>query len=285
VGRSADGSALTVRFPFGAGAYDLPDLHTPISDAPDQFSVAVGDLDQIPDANGLNHDEVVVAYATGTGPTYSIQLKVLNYTKTNTNGSDPLYVTGAVASNQLFLTNSPGSNAALTGERFAVAIGDFDGDGQNEIALATVNDGVDRPGVIALSIFRYRHALLTDTPSLVEVTHTLFGPLLSDIRIKPQNFLPAISLAAGNFTGKNRAKLVVALKNQQPVCNCVEEDGIWQTDDVLQAIDVDATLKPTLKGRTIQNFARYAPYQKGPLTAVQVIAAPRSVQIRSRQRI
>ena len=165
VGRSPDGRALQVRFPLGS-AYNLPGLHAAISNVPDQFSVAVGDLDKIPDASGANHDEVAVAYATAAGS--PVNLAVLNYTSVDSDGSQPQFVTQipVPATGPLLkyrLRFSPASNL------LSLAIGDFDGDGQNEIALAymlpaTFNDS--DAFSLQVAIFRYKHERLTDTPCI-----------------------------------------------------------------------------------------------------------------------
>ena len=92
----------------------------------------------------------------------------------------------------------------------SVAIGDFDGDGQNEIALATAvkkyvtENGVTTSDTVELSLFRYVHNSLTDTPSLKLVSST-------DLLV-PSAIPPSISLVAGNFTGStnNRAQLILA---------------------------------------------------------------------------
>lgn len=91
VGRSADGAAVAVAFPLG-GAFRLSaDLLGRFNDVPDQVSVAVGDLDKVPDENGINHDEVVVAYASSSGANsfYNVKLAVLNYSIVGSNSSQP----------------------------------------------------------------------------------------------------------------------------------------------------------------------------------------------------
>jgi len=86
VGRASpfdDPSLLGVESPSGdpTQTYYLHDLHTRIPNTPDLISVAVGDLDKIADKNGVNHDEVVLAYAQGAPPgNLKVNLTVLNYT-------------------------------------------------------------------------------------------------------------------------------------------------------------------------------------------------------------
>src|SRR5271156_81624 len=87
----------------GGGQYLLPTqaLHQPIPNAPDQISLAVGDLDKIPDANGVNHDELVIAYATGVVPQLQVRLAVLNFTKVGADGGQPLFDTEVTSPNQV----------------------------------------------------------------------------------------------------------------------------------------------------------------------------------------
>ncbi len=55
----------------------LPDLELPVTNVPDSIDVAVGDLDKIPDQQGVNHDEVAIAYGSRTGELMLAVLKLL----------------------------------------------------------------------------------------------------------------------------------------------------------------------------------------------------------------
>ena len=203
--------------------------------------MVVGDLDKVADKNGVNHDEVVLAYAQGAPPgSLQVNLAVLNYTSTQPiNASQPLFVTQVLSP---YPIDKPLDHQAHTqiSELFSVAIGDFDGDGQNEIALATLGPGSSSQ--INLSIFRYVHKLLTDTPSLVLVSSQEFGFLANDS-------VPTISLVAGDFAGTHKkAELALALETYEPDDQAVFND--------LYVIDVEPTaadptkLIATVKGHT-----------------------------------
>jgi hypothetical protein len=260
-GRSADGQSLELRFSHG-GVYELPGLLPAIKNVPDLVSLAMGDLDQIPDAEGVNHDEVVVAYATGSGSSaaYKINLEVLNYTNPNSDGSHPLFVTRAIPDYESLIENN---SSYTVSDLLSVAIGDFDGKGQNEIAVASLYPKIPQSSFteIVLSIFRYHHKLLTDTPTLEEVTRTRLP-----IHLPNPDLLPTISLVAGNFTGalNNSAQLVLCLQNG------VTSTGSRLIQNVLQEISIDSNLKPTLKGLLLQTAYSVSTTQ-GPITASKVV--------------
>ena len=251
VGRSGSvPNAIKVRF-AASGDFGLPNLHSRIPDVPDQISVAAGDLDKIPDVNGANHDELVVAYAGQKG---NVNVAVLNYTAPQPNGSNPKYVTQAVAPFTVNL-NSPPAPFPINGDQqgfkvsevLAVAIGDFDGDGQNEIALATF-DPTNHDSV-HLVTFRYVHPTLSATPALKVVTQTTITPL----GITNADLLPTISLAAGNFDGTGRAQLVLALRD-------IEWEDFppqWNLSTLIAGYGFDSNLNPIFRGDFPPNGAGF----------------------------
>jgi hypothetical protein len=254
VGRSTSNpSKLGLESPSGdpTQTYYLPNLDGAIS-GPDLISVAVGDLDKIADNKGVNHDEVVIAYAQdapNVGPgrvkqpaSLKVNLAVINYTSLQPiNVSRPLFVTQVLSPYPIDQTWNGGGNIS---ELFSVAIGDFDGDGQNEIALATL--GPVGSGMVNLSIFRYVHKLLTDTPGLVLASSQTFT--FHQFGGDPNNWVPTISLMAGDFAGTHkRAELVLALQYPDEALN-----GPF-LQDVVQAIDVDPTLTATRKAQWSQS--------------------------------
>ena len=240
VGRSGSmPNAIKVRFALG-GDYALSNLHDRLADAPDQISVAAGDLDKIPDANGANHDELVVAYAGKNG---DVNMAVLNYTAPQAVASSPIYVTQAVAPFKVNLNptapdliNGGEQKGFKVSEVLAVAIGDFDGDGQNEIALATLDD--QDQDQVNLAIFRYVHTTLSATPQLKLVTTKSFSNIGGGYGL-----LPTISLAAGDFEGTGRrAELVLAVRQY------TWDADYWYLGNYrLETISLDDNLNPTLK--------------------------------------
>ena len=106
----------------------------------DYLDIAAGDLDKVTDEVGNFHDEVVVAYASppDANNQLAINLAVLDYTYHEANiSAAPLYIT----TRQLEIgINSNSISANIYGGKLysiesilKVAIGDLDGDGQNEM--------------------------------------------------------------------------------------------------------------------------------------------------------
>ena len=243
-------NSIKVRFALG-GDFALSDLHDRLDNAPDQITAAVGDLDKLPDASGMNHDEMVVAYAGKNG---EVNVAVLNYTASQANASKPIYVTQAVAPFKVNL--NPTLASPINGDQqgfklsevLAVAIGDFDGDGQNEVALATLDPAL--PDQVNLTTFRYVHPTLSATPALTVITTKSF----SDLAGGGRSLLPTISLAAGDFQGTGKAQLVLGLRTW--VYDSQNPSGAqWDFNLRLQTITFDGNLNPTLFGEGIGNAA------------------------------
>ncbi len=247
LGRSPNGQSLRVSFPL-SGAYDLPDLHTPIQNVPDLVSVAVGDMDKIPDAEGVNHDEVVVAYATGAGPTYSVRLAVLNYRNSGNDSSNPTWVTLAHSASGRIASTLPFPPSSL----FSVAINDFDGDGRNEIAVATLGAGTSNTQTVYLSFFRYFHTNPGEAPNLVHVRDQTIPAILANTY-----YLRTISLMAGDFAGTAKGAQLVVVTEGNPAY--ARDSHIVRRS--LQAFSVDHHLNATQKGTRIDDL--YNIYKSG----------------------
>jgi hypothetical protein len=289
VGRSADGTSVEVRFALG-GAYDLPGLQPQIPNTPDLISVAAGDLDKVEDTNGVNHDEVVVAYTPDSKlnccPEYRINLAVLNYTESGSDGSSPSFVTQTQFQfsqpTVLGIGSPPLNYPNPISELFSVAVGDFDGDGQNEIVVAAPA-GL---GSVQLLVFRYIHESLDSKPELVPATTV---PWVLDTGLvrwaNPPGgttvviFLPTISAIAGNFAGTaNKADLVLAL--QASTSRYYTPSGGSGTVDeyprpLAQIISFDSALRPTLRGRWLdqsEDYSRMTTRANPDLTAARIVA-------------
>src|SRR5262249_18271750 len=171
------------------------------------------------------HDEVVVAWTERETPSIhgdpnsfriAPHLAVLNYdSKDPSNPSitpvrvsqyDNRYFFGdqdlllyeySQDRNQPFLTNGPqpGDNIIST------AIGDFDGDGSNEIALAYMRRGVYAPPIITVFIYRYLNDGTTASLALAS-SH--------DLEVPGSGMVATVSLAAGNFNGSGFDQLLVS---------------------------------------------------------------------------
>ena len=99
----------------------------------------------------------------------------------------------------------------LTNQLFAVAMGDFAGDGQTELALAAITGGGSFEGQFwRLQIYRYSRASLASAPVLTLISDDTYNYLTS---LGPTvGFTPTISLVAGDFKGDGKKdELMVAL--------------------------------------------------------------------------
>jgi hypothetical protein len=174
----------------------LPGLNSELLD------IAVGNLDKSTDSVGNNHDEVVLCWANAS---YDIQVTVLDYTSSTYTPSGPvrpLAATTAKTTHRL----DPGSVAAFkenalqpVSALLSCTIGDFDGDGQNEIAVV----GFDNARSLWVSTLRYK----TDggQRSLAQVSTAALAP-------DPSNFWFAgsVDVAAGDFNGDGNDDLVIS---------------------------------------------------------------------------
>jgi hypothetical protein len=170
---------------------------------PPLIALAAGDLDQVPDAEGINHDEVAVAWASNVSADQSsvdVDLAVVNYAS----GEPLVTVLRRVLQAQFPVLQSPD-------ELFAVAMGDFAGDGQRELALAAITGQGQR---LQLQIYRYSRASLGSAPVLTKKSDTTFDALELAAGL---DFTPTISLAAGDFKGDGKKdELILALNGHFP---------------------------------------------------------------------
>lgn len=134
---------------------NLPGFAAPPVGSTDFMDIAVGDLDSIPDSKGFNHDEVVACHATSGNETnqQKIMVSVLNYTDKAANA--PLLTktrSSTYIDTSNFQANNPGGKIHPIESVLACAVGDFNGDGTNEIALAHLQNY----NTLWVSIFRYK---------------------------------------------------------------------------------------------------------------------------------
>lgn len=179
----------------------------------DHIAIAVGDLDGAVDSNGETSDEVVVAFPA-YDPTDNVwvpQIRVLNYGGAST--STASQVLPAISENDTHHNICPGcfvtaasfktdgqnqGKILASGSIISLAIGDFDGDGQNEIAMATVVDGQ----TILVSMFRYKNNGDFTKAGMIFLSNTVVSTT--------QQYLGSVSLAAGDFNNDGKDELALA---------------------------------------------------------------------------
>lgn len=221
-------------------------------EGPPLIALAAGDLDQVPDAQGINHDEVAVAWASKASAdeaSLDVDLAVLNYT------SEKPLVT--VLPNVLQAEFAP--QTQFPDQLFALAMGDFAGDGQTELALAAITGQGQR---LQLQIYRYSRTSLASAPVLTRISNTTFD--FSDVLGTNIAYMPTISLVAGDFKGDGKKdELLLALNARfLPI-------GItpWSRN-FLQVIELDANLKPSLRAQALAGMQKL----EGPTNQTRIKA-------------
>jgi hypothetical protein len=228
-------------------SYVFRDFAPRLPTSTDFMAIAAGDLDNLPDSAGNLHDEVVVAYAglssDPNSKTQNFKLAVLDYTAPATAPPAPVAVTiidtGASIGPNSFTYGVSTPGILPIDNVIGLAVGDFDGDGKKEIALANL---VDRQTLL-IQIWRYSNDGQGHR-SLTRVSQT------STSSSGVSNYVGTISLTVGNFTGNKKGGdelLVVAADYVTAGPETIRETirlTLWQTDDQLRLTPKASSAEP-----------------------------------------
>ncbi len=188
-----------------AGA-TLPNLAARVEYITDFFDIAAGDLDGFPrSATYERRDEVVVVYAlpavAGSPNLLPLQVAVLDFARASLDSPGAPVVTTATAPDMKLAVASASYPIASLDNELAVATGDFDGNGLDEIAVAYLAG----PQTLKLEVFRYSGTRQPSGAVVFSLAHVGGG----SVQLTGKTFIATLSLAAGDFNGDDRDELAV----------------------------------------------------------------------------
>ena len=198
------GTSLAIAFlGYADSTTTLTGLANQVGESGDLYDIAAGDLDRLPDLDGNHHDEVVVCFVAS--PSDQVRVAVLDYTDATPDASAPVrpqVVTTAQSARRIGFGDLQPIDAVL-----ACTIGDFDGDGKNEIAVA----GLESGRTLWISTFRYR--VDAGGRRTLQQASQVTAPALPS----PLTFAGAVDLAAADVNGDGRDDLAVSYVVRNPV--------------------------------------------------------------------
>ena len=186
--------------------------------ATDFIAIGHGDLDNILGEDGNLHDEVIVARVSGEGITdrrhFGYRLDVLNYGNGDVSAPDISEASFAEIAPKDNSHQANNTGLLPSDNILSIAIGDFEGNGKKEIALAALGD-------TTLLLYTYRYETVNGHHTLTLVKSQFFamqGGILSGY-LGAQPLVGTLSAAAGDFDGDGADELAIAYAKWGPTEN------------------------------------------------------------------
>ncbi|MCS5715644.1 LPXTG cell wall anchor domain-containing protein [Herbiconiux sp. CPCC 205716] len=179
------------------------------------FDLAVGDLDRAVDADGNYHDEAALAYVDEN---HVLNLAIVDY---NAPGGFAVTPVAEFADGPVGVNTENGYASGSIG----VEVGDFDGNGADEIAV--MSQGVGAFGAVTISFVSY------ESPGSADVLANTASPsLFAD---GGASYMAGLfDTAAGDFDGGGRSQFAVAYHDSgslQPTVEIMSFAADWTLDE------------------------------------------------------
>jgi len=199
----------------------LNDLAARVTGSTDFFDIGAGDMDGEPVEDGEYREEAIVAWANPSADNkLPVSVAVLSFGQANEAAPQPTAVTTATASGKIDAASIIAGTIKPVDNALAVAVGDFNGDGVKEVAVAYLSG----PMEATIDIFRYE---VTRSGFDIVRTLTRVGSAKATT-ITPDGFEViwngSVSLAAGDFdgdtaTGRDELALASSERHNRPLLN------------------------------------------------------------------
>jgi hypothetical protein len=244
-------STVTINFVGQGYSTTLPNLLLPREpDSTDFIAIANGNLDNVVGADGNYHNEVVVVHVSEQSifdtRYFNYRIDVLNYGAGNLRFPD---ITSTVFTETAPIVNtSPqsGVTGLLPSDNIvAVTIGDFQGDGTNEIAVAGLGDRT-------LFLYTYKYQTTNGVHTLTQVGAQGCTSAGCPTAFRPEQIGPAgkvvgtIDMTAGDFNGSGKDELAVAYAKWGPNANNNPKYGDYAIEPLI--LQYDSKFVAAVKG-------------------------------------